>query len=166
MYFIPSERIKILCTDNPVDVTLPEMDKLRINTSHRSYSKSTLLRTYSVITVQYNQDLMSEVNLEYGYCDELSTKFNLSSTYLNKNFKHMVSHLDDLKRASHKISQVVHMVVEQEWKRLHSTSHNFYSVLVYICFLLIGLYVIYKLHNYLKGRIDCIKAITDTNQVM
>jgi hypothetical protein len=68
------------------------------------------------------------------------------------------------KIASHKISEVVHMVVEQEWKRLHSISHNSYSVLVYICFLLLGLYVIYKLYNCLKGRIDCIKAITDAKR--
>jgi hypothetical protein len=64
-------------------------------------------------------------------------KFNLSSIHLNTNFKHKVSHLDGLKIASHKISEVEHMDMEQEWKRLHATSHNSYSVLVYICFLLI-----------------------------
>jgi hypothetical protein len=82
----------------PVDVALTAMGKLKINTSCRGYSKSTLLQTYSVITVNSStqaKDLMSEVNLEYEYCEELSMKFNLSSTYLNKHFKHMVSYLDD-----------------------------------------------------------------------
>jgi hypothetical protein len=85
---------------------------------------------------------MSKVNLEYQCCEELSMKFNLSSIHLNTDFKHTVSHVDDLKIASHKISKVQHMVLEQEWKRLHATSHNYYSALVYICFLLIGLHVI------------------------
>ena len=44
-------------------------------------------------------------------------------------------------------------------KRLHNT----YSVLVYICLILIGLYILYKLYNCFKGKVSCVKAITVSN---
>ena len=55
------------------------------------------------------------------------------------------------------------MIREQEWKRLHISSHNTYSVLVYIYLILIGLYILYKLCNCCKGKVSCVKAITGTN---
>jgi hypothetical protein len=74
------------------------------------------------------------------------TKTNLSCLSLNTTFKHIVSHLDDLKFASHKISEVEYLLKGTEWKRLHTASHNTYSVLVYFCLVAIGLYVFYKLY--------------------
>jgi len=38
----------------------------------------------------------------------------------NSSFKHVVSHLDDLKIANRGISNVETMIREQEWKRLHT----------------------------------------------
>ena len=73
-----------------------------------------------------------------------------------------MSHLDDLKIASHRISDVENMIKEQEWKRLHTSSHNTYSALVYICLVLIVLYVLYKMYNSFKGKLSCAKAIPDT----
>ena len=73
-----------------------------------------------------------------------------------------MSHLDDLKIASHKVSEVESMIREQEWKRLHTSAHNTYSVLVYVCLIAIGLYVVYKLYNCFKGRVNFVKVITDT----
>ena len=55
------------------------------------------------------------------------------------------------------------MIREQEWKRLHTSSHNMYSALVYICLILIGLYVAYKLYNCLKHKVNCVNASTGTN---
>ena len=106
--------------------------------------------------------MSTRVHLEYDCCEELNVKFNISTIRLNNSFKHIVSHLDDLKIASHRISDVENMIKEQEWKRLHTSSHNTYSALVYICLVLIVLYVLYKLYNCFKGKISCAKAITDT----
>ena len=66
-------------------------------------------------------------------------KFNISTLRLTNSFKHIVSHLDDLKIASYRISGVENMIKEQEWKRLHTRSRNTYSALVYICLVLIVL---------------------------
>jgi uncharacterized membrane protein YvbJ len=103
-----------------------------------------------------------KVNLEYDCCEGLSVKVNISTISVNTSFKHVVSHLDDLKIASRRISDE-HMIREQEWKRLHTSSHNTYSALIYVCLLLIVLYVLYKLYNFFKNKARCVKAITDAN---
>jgi hypothetical protein len=75
-------------------------------------------------------------------------KFNVSNIRLNTSYKHIVSHLDDLKIASHRNSEGENMIRKQEWKRLHTSSYNTYSALVYVCLILIGLYMLYKLYNF------------------
>jgi hypothetical protein len=82
---------------------------------------------------------------------------------VHTSFKHIVSHLDDLKTAIHRISDVENMIREEEWKRLHTSSCNIYSALVYICLILIGLYVAYKLCNCLKRKVNCVNVSTHTN---
>lgn len=133
IYFTPtSKSIAILCNDrNPAEVALTGMGKLRMNTNCRGYNKSVLLQTHSVVTVNSSmqaKDLMSGVNLEYECYEELGMKINLSSIHLNTNSKHIVSHLDDLNIASLKIAEVERIIMEQEWERLHTTSHDSYVV--------------------------------------
>jgi hypothetical protein len=62
----------------------------------------------------------------------LNLKANLSTMKLNASFRHIATHLDDLKVASHKVSEIEHLIKVQEWKRLHTISHNTYSILVYV----------------------------------
>ena len=88
-------------------------------------------------------------------------RFNISTLNLNTSFKHIVSHLDDLKIASCRICDVETMIREQEWKRLHTSAHHTYSALVYICLLFIGLYILYKLYACLKSKVSCVKSLTD-----
>ena len=167
IYFIPtSESITILCTDKPpVDVMVSGIGKLGINAECKGYGKSAVFQTHSILDVSgtgYESGFMSSVRLEYDCCEEMSAKINISTIRLNNSFKHIVSHLDDLKIASYRISEVENMIKEQEWKRLHASSHNTYSVLVYVCLVLIVFYILYKLYNCCKGKIRCAKAITDT----
>jgi hypothetical protein len=125
----------------PVDVIVSGIGKLGISANCKSYGKLALFQTHSILDVDkpgYESDFMSPVHLEYDCCEELNVKFNISTLSLNTSFKHIVSHLDDLKIASHRISDVETMIREQEWKRLHTSSHNTYSALVYICLILIG----------------------------
>ena len=98
---------------------------------------------------------MSRVNLAYDCCEELNTKLDW-----NTSFKHIMPHLDDLRIASHKVSDVENVIREQEWKRLLITAHNTYSALVCICLISIVLFVIYKVYNCLKGKVNCVKADT------
>jgi hypothetical protein len=139
--------------------------KLGINVNCKGFGRSAHFQTHSILNTDilgYESDFLSKVNLQYDCCEYLNGKVNISSISLNVSFKHCVSHLDDLKIASYRISDVENMIKEQEWKRLHTFSHNTYSALVYICLIAIGLYVLYKLYNCLKNKVNCVKAITDT----
>ena len=167
IYFVPtSESITILCAEKPpVDIIVAGIGKLGINAHCKGYGKSALFQTHSILDANnqgYESDFMSKVHLEYDCCEELHIKFNISTLHLNTSFKHVVTHLDDLKMASRRISEVETMIKEQEWKRLHASSHNTYSILVYICLLLIGLYILYKLYNCLKDKVNCVKSLTDS----
>jgi len=149
-----------------VDVIVSGIGKLRINTNCKGYGKSALFQTHSLLIASnqgYEGDFMSTVHLECNCCEELHVKFNISTLSLNTSFKHIVSHLDDLKIVSHRISDVETMIREQEWKRVHTSTHHTYkySTLVYICLLLIGLYILYKLYSCLKGKTSCVKSLTD-----
>ena len=165
-YFIlTSESNTILCTDKPpVDVILSGIGKLGISADCKGYGKSAVFQTHSILDVSgidHESDFMSRIRLEYDCCEEMSAKISINTIRLNNSFQHIVSNLDDLKIASHRISEVENMIKEQEWKRLHTSSHNTYSVLVYVCLVLIVFYILYKLYNC-KGKIRCAKAITDT----
>jgi hypothetical protein len=78
-------------------------------------------------------------------------------------FKHIVSHLDDLKTAIHRICDVEKIIREHEWKRSHKSFHSVYCALVYVCLILIGLCVTCKLYNCLKRKVNCVNASIDTN---
>jgi len=148
----------------PVDVVVSGIGKLGIHANCKGYGKSALFQTHSILDASnrsYGSDFMSKVHLEYDCCEELHVKFNISTLNLNTIFKHIVSHLDDLKIASRRISDVETMIKEQEWKRLHTSAHHTYSALVYICLLFIGLYIPYKLYTCLKGKVSCVKSLTD-----
>jgi hypothetical protein len=168
IYFVPTiESITILRTDRaPTDVTLTGIGKLGIVAGCRGYSKSALLQTHSVSTIngtKYESDIISKVNLEYDCYEELGVKFNISSIRSNSNFEHIMSNLDDLQIVSHKVSDIEQMLKDQEWKRSHTVSHDTYSMLVYICLILIVLYATYKLYKCLKKRVGCVRAIAVTS---
>jgi hypothetical protein len=74
---------------------------------------------------------------------DLSSKVNLCSIQLNTELKNILSHLNELKVASHKLSDIQNRIKEKEWKRVHSSSHNTNSVMVYICLVLIGVYTLH-----------------------
>ena len=164
IYFVPlSESVTILCTDKPpVDVLVLGIGKLRIGTNCKGFGKSALFQTHSILDVGnpgFESDCMARVHLEYDCCEELNVKCNISTVRLNTSFKHIVSHLDGLKIASRRISDVENMIREQEWKRLLTSSHNTYSALVKICLILIGLYILYRLYNCYIYCTDCITVI-------
>lgn len=63
-----------------------------------------------------------------------------------------MSHLDDLKYASIKVSELEKEIKEQEWKNHQNINHTTYSVIGYITITVIGLYVLYKLYKWITIR--------------
>jgi hypothetical protein len=149
-----------------VDITVSGVGKLGINADCKGFGKSALFQIHSISNMDsagYDSDFLSKVHLEYDCCEGLNEKVNISTISVNTSFKHVVSHSDDLKTASRRIADVENMIREQEWKQLHTSSHTTYSALVYVCLLMLILYVSYKLYNCFKNRAHCVKVITDTN---
>jgi len=102
-----------------VDVIVSGIGKLGINVNCKGYGKAALFQTHSILDASsqgYESDFMSKVILEYDCCEELRVKFNISTLSWNTSFKRVVSHLDDLRMASHRISEVETLIREQGWK--------------------------------------------------
>ena len=170
LYFIPiSDSITILCNNNdPIDVPLKGVGKLSISSGCKGYSSSVILMTEEIKGSNSSMDggdLLSPVNFEYDCCEELSSKLNWSAVNLDTKFKPMLSHLDELKVASFKSSEVEKMVKDEEWKQQHSASHQTYSILVYICLLILVIFIMYKFYAWTTRKWNCCaKAIENVKE--
>jgi hypothetical protein len=71
---------------------------------------------------------------------------------INLNFKHIVSHLDDLKHAGYKISKLENEIREQEWKNHQIIKHSAYSAIVYILLSIVVIYTLYKMYRCFRAR--------------
>jgi hypothetical protein len=60
-------------------------------------------------------DIISQAPLDFDCVEELKFHFNTSSTLGNTEFKQVASHLDDLKHASYKISELGILPFSSSW---------------------------------------------------
>jgi hypothetical protein len=100
-----------------IQVVLIGIGKLGINTGCKGYGTSALLQASITLKVNSSlkgEDVLSQIPLKFDCCEELGLKYNVSNFPLNMDFKHVASHLDDLKHASFKISELEKAVQEQE----------------------------------------------------
>jgi hypothetical protein len=157
IYFAPStESVTIICTGKePIEVTLTGIGKLSINTGCKGYGNSASLQTSFTVKVNSSMkgdDVLSQTPLNFDCCAELGVKFNLSSLPVNFEFKHIASHLEDLKHASFKISELEKEVKEQEWKNRHMSKQTAYSAITYGLLGIILIYALYKLYRYVRSH--------------
>ena len=75
---------------------------------------------------------MSQVTFQYVCCEELGMQINLSTLSIDLTYQKTVSHLDDFKYASKKVSELLEDVKEQEWKNSHVAYHDTHSVLLFL----------------------------------
>jgi hypothetical protein len=90
-----------------------------------------------------------------GLFGKLGIRFNTSNILHKLQFKQIASHLDDLKHARYKISELEKEINEQEWKNHQLKKHHAYSIIVYILVSIFAIYSIYKfyqLYQYLRNR--------------
>jgi hypothetical protein len=90
--------------------------KVSINTGCTGYSLTTLLNTKNQVQVNTSKpgDLLSKLDAQFECCDKLGTSVNLSHIELDMKLKHVVSHLEELKYASYKISEIENLATDQE----------------------------------------------------
>jgi hypothetical protein len=170
IYFSPTaESVMVLCNDKePVDITLSGVGKFGLNVGCKGCSLVALLQTSVTISAKNIQrdDIISQAPLDFDCIEELKIHFNTSSTLGNTEFKQVAFHLDDLKHASSRLSELGKQIEEQEWKNHHILKHSTYSVIVYILLGLLAIYAIYKLYKYTRGRCTPLrnqKALTDVH---
>jgi hypothetical protein len=97
--------------------------------------------------------------------EQLGIHSNTSISSINLEFKHIASHIDDLKYASYKISELEEAIKEQEWKNNQTSKHAAYSAIVYILLSMMGMYILYKIrvYKYIRSRLaktPALRAIT------
>jgi len=140
----------ILCYENnPVDVHLKGVGKLQIHPGCKGYSASILLYGSSIVgnvSAQITGDLLSQINLQYDCCEELGVKVNFSQLPVEIAYKKTVSHLEDLRSARTKVSDLLKEVNEQEWRNNHVTYRNTHSVLLSFVVSYFNLFVIQTVH--------------------
>jgi hypothetical protein len=173
IYFVPrSDSITILCPEeNPTDVLLTGTGKLSIQSGCKGHSLTALLVTQNDIQVNTSRnagDLLSKIELVFECCESLGVPKNLSHTELDMHFKHIVTHIEDLKYASFfKVSELEKKIKDQEWKHQHTQYHKAYSTFAYIIVSLISIYGVYRqgkfvLRRWLRHR--TVKAIIGTTE--
>jgi hypothetical protein len=109
-----------LCPEKePIDLVLTGTGKSTIRSSCKGYSLTALMTTKTdvqVNTSKYGGDLLSKVETQFECCESLGIPGNLSHIELDIKFKHIVSHVEDLKYANFKISELEKIFKEQELK--------------------------------------------------
>jgi hypothetical protein len=140
----------ILChNNNPVDVRLKGLGKLQVHPGCKGYSTSTLLHGSSIVgstSAQITGDLLSQIDLQYACCEELGIKVNFSQLPVEIAYRKTVAHLDDLRYASTKVSDLLEEVNEQEWKNNHVAYRNTHSTLLFFVVSVILIYLLCKLY--------------------
>jgi len=136
IYFAPRpDTVTILCqNENPMDATLKGAGKLQIQTGCKGYGATAILYSSSKVgntSTRVKGDFLSQATLQYDCCEELGMQINLSKLSMDLTYHKTVSHLDDLKYASKKVSELLEDVKEQEWRDNHVAYHDTLSY----CFL-------------------------------
>jgi hypothetical protein len=145
LYFAPvAESVTVLCNDrNPLDMTLTGVGKITLNSGCKGHSSFALLQSSVLVKAKSmkKEDIVSRVNFDFDCLQKLGIRFNTSNSPINLEFKHEASHLDDLKHASYKISELEKEINDQEWKNHQISKHNAYSVIVYVLISIFAVYV-------------------------
>jgi hypothetical protein len=110
LYFAPiSESVTVLCNDKgPLDVTLTGVGKITLYSGCKGYRSVALLQAKIMEKTKAikKEDIISRIHMDEDCLEELGIRFNTSSSPVNIEFKHVASHLEDLKHASYKISEL------------------------------------------------------------
>ncbi|XP_023723395.1 uncharacterized protein LOC111873154 [Cryptotermes secundus] len=131
IYLMPvPESVTIICTDHgPRDITLTGVGKLSLYTGCKGYTSFAFLQAKVKVKAKgiKGEDLLSRIPIDSHCLEGLEFHSNIKL-----HFKHVVSHIDDLKRASYKISKLEKEINEQEWRNHQKLKHSTYSAIVYV----------------------------------
>jgi hypothetical protein len=128
--------------DDPMDVTIVGVGKFSMRQGCKAYGDTTVLRTN--LLVRSNEtckkgDFLSQVPLQYECCEELGVDLKWFDMPIDTPYKRVLTHFDELKYASKKVSDLEKEIKEQEWRNHHLITHSTHSILmiVLICLFLL-----------------------------
>jgi hypothetical protein len=98
--------------------------------------------------MQITGDLLSQIDLKYVCCEELGVKVNLSQIPVEAVYRKTTAHLDDLRSASARVSDLLEKVNEQERKKNHVNYRNTRSVLLISIVSVTLIYLLFKLYAH------------------
>lgn len=106
------------------------MDGLTI----KNFSHGTIPQLWYNLKLTVNKtvkggELLLQVQLHFGCCEELGIKLNLRQ---DMKFRLAASSFADLKLGSYKNSELHKKIKDQEWKKHQTENHTLYSVTLYV----------------------------------
>jgi len=147
--------ITILCYEHRhTDIHLKGIRKVQVYSGCKGYSSSTLLYGSSVvgnICMQVTGDFLSQIDLKNVCCEELGVKVNFCQTPVEVVYKNTITHLDDLRSTSTRVSDLLEKLNEQEWRNNHVIHRNTHSVSLILRVSIILIWLLFKLYT-LTGR--------------
>jgi hypothetical protein len=146
--------VTILCYDsNPLDIRLQGIGKLQLHPGCTGYSPHTLLYGNTAvgnISLQL-EDFLLQLDLNDMCCEKLRAKLNSYQTPVDIAYQQTTSHLEDLRSASTKVSELIRKVDEQDWKNHYVTYHSTYSALLLLVVSVGSIYLAFRLYNFTHG---------------
>ena len=130
--------------DPLLDVNIVRIGKLSIKSGCKGYSSSAVLQAREIDVSNATLkggDLLSQVPLQHDCCEELRVTPNLSGFTLETPHKNIISHLNDLRYASKKVSELEMEIKEQEKINHQTIQHHTWSIIVYLMVSAIVTYV-------------------------
>jgi hypothetical protein len=157
IYFAPhSDTLTILCPNGkPIDVTVKGTGKFYVYPGCQAYSTTAILYGNAIINSSTfeNGDFLSQVTVQYDCCEEAGERVNLSQLTLDLAPARTIAHLDDLKYASKRVSDILEEMKEQDWKNSHTGYRNTHSVLLTFVIFIVSIYLLYKLYTWKRPSI-------------
>ena len=98
--------------------------------------------------MQVAGDFVSQIDINYVCCEKLRAKVNLCRMPVDTAYKKTTAHLDDLRSASTRVSDLLKKVNEQDWKHHHEIYRNTHSVLLLVIVGVVSIYLLFKLYNF------------------
>ena len=137
------ETITILCQEqDPVDVSLKGTGKLQFMKRCKGYGLNVMIQSQTVLRNNVtNKDIIPPLDLKYDCCLESGINTKLSALQLDLPLKNVVTKMEDLKYASHKVEEVEKLIVDQEWKQKHSEKYTKLSFMAYAVLVMLFLIV-------------------------
>jgi hypothetical protein len=118
-------------------------------------------------SLQLERDFLLQLNFDDICRKELKAKLHSYQTSVDIAYQKTTSHLEELKSASTKVSELIRKVDEQDWKK-HVTHYSTYSVLLLLVVSVGSIYLVFRLYKFTRGwkPICCYKLEASTPLLM